>query len=659
MTLPPLVLDDLTWETLTDAARRRIPAASDGRWTLHAPVDPGITLLELLAYLLEQRLYRLDRTPDDLVRAVLELLGVTGPRPARPAATVLRLSADGVVVVPAGAVVSRDPVQQVTFALDDAVTVLPLSGEAPRLLVDGRDHSTDLREGRGVPLSADFQLSFTRTGEPAAPEAGTTLSLLLDLDAPDASPPSWHPDAVADVPPPAVLTWHWFDPGRDGERPVGGVVDGTAGLRRSGVVELPLPAAWCADGAGPQPAAYGLRVRAEDFTWSQPPILRQAVPDVAVARHAEQRRVTDADLGRQLESWRRLPGRRIVLPDAARRLLPGPRLRIRRGGSAQDWREVATLAFSGPGDRVFTVDREAGALCFGDGLTGAIPVPDAASKDPVVRVEYRLGGGEAGNGGPGGGWLLAEQPDPNTFVDATAVTAAEGGREPETVQEARTRATDDLATGHRAVTAEDYAALARATPGVAVARAHVAVGADPGYPCSDVPGAVTVRVLPEVVRDDRILADPAVPAAVRPDPGLLTAVRAHLAGARLLGAEVYVDGPRYRTVRLRAELGGRPADPARVRAALRLALRRYLDPVVGGDRGDGWPFGDPLRPTALMRIAQQAVADAADVVAVAVGLDGAEPTADCGDTPLRDDELPALASTTLTVRPPGRPGGAR
>ena len=57
MSLPPLVLDDLTWETLTGAARRRIPAASAGAWTLHAPVDPGVTLLELLAYLLEQRLY--------------------------------------------------------------------------------------------------------------------------------------------------------------------------------------------------------------------------------------------------------------------------------------------------------------------------------------------------------------------------------------------------------------------------------------------------------------------------------------------------------------------------------------------------------------------------------------------------------------------------
>jgi hypothetical protein len=57
MAIPQITLDDLTWADLSAAARGRIPAGSNGRWTLHAPVDPGITLLELHAWLLEQRLY--------------------------------------------------------------------------------------------------------------------------------------------------------------------------------------------------------------------------------------------------------------------------------------------------------------------------------------------------------------------------------------------------------------------------------------------------------------------------------------------------------------------------------------------------------------------------------------------------------------------------
>ena len=64
MALEPLILDDLTWDDLVQAARSRIPAASRGAWTLHAPVDPGITLLELFAAQLEERLFWLDQPCD-------------------------------------------------------------------------------------------------------------------------------------------------------------------------------------------------------------------------------------------------------------------------------------------------------------------------------------------------------------------------------------------------------------------------------------------------------------------------------------------------------------------------------------------------------------------------------------------------------------------
>jgi hypothetical protein len=88
MSLPAVSLDDLDWAALTAAARARIPAASGGRWTLHAPVDPGVTLLELYAALLEQRLYWMDQTPDAMLRGGLALLG-EAPKDAAVAATVL------------------------------------------------------------------------------------------------------------------------------------------------------------------------------------------------------------------------------------------------------------------------------------------------------------------------------------------------------------------------------------------------------------------------------------------------------------------------------------------------------------------------------------------------------------------------------------------
>src|SRR5262245_59815011 len=129
MTMPAPKLDDLTWADMVVAIRRPIAAESDRAATLHAPADPGIALLELFAYLLEQRLYWLDQVPDSLVVAMLRLLGLDPPRSAVPAATVLRLSAEWpaavVPVVRAGTVLSRDPLARITFAIDHDVAVFP------------------------------------------------------------------------------------------------------------------------------------------------------------------------------------------------------------------------------------------------------------------------------------------------------------------------------------------------------------------------------------------------------------------------------------------------------------------------------------------------------------------------------------------------------
>ncbi|MGB3441260.1 MAG: hypothetical protein WBA97_21115, partial [Actinophytocola sp.] len=199
MTLPAPKLDDLTWADMMTAIRRRIPAESDGAWTLHAPVDPGVTLLELFAYLLEQRLYWLDQVPDELIVAILRLLGLALPSPARPATTVLQLTARwqdiDVPLVPAETRMSRDPAGRIIFTIDE-VAVFPVSGEDVTVLTD-RDRTEDLLARRGVPLlgtggaaaSARFTLPLTGTHPAPGP-----LSLLFEVDSPAA--PSWSPHAV-------------------------------------------------------------------------------------------------------------------------------------------------------------------------------------------------------------------------------------------------------------------------------------------------------------------------------------------------------------------------------------------------------------------------------------------------------------------------------
>ena len=647
MTLTPPKLDDLTWSALAEAARRRIPAESGGAWTLHAPVDPGVTLLELFAYLLEQRLYWLDQVPAPLVLSVLRLLGVAPPAAARSAASVVAFSSGStdpaIVTVGAGTVVTRDPAERILFTVESDVALVPLEPSATRLLAGGLDRSGDLTARRGVPLlpasrePAEFFLEF-RPPANARIARGTRLALLFELDVRGRVAPSWSPEAVAEVPPPAELNWSWV--ASDQAEIDADVLDGTGGLRRSGVVTVGLP----------EPSnGYVLRVSTAAATFSAPPVALAVVPNVGVVRHRRSLRAGDAELGDQVARWIRLPGQHLTLPGADG-LLVAADLRLRRGGAVQDWHAVPDLTFGGPGDRMVTVDRDAGELVFGDGLTGAIPVPDPVGSPgaPVVEVEYTVGGGVTGNGGMTGNWFLPA-PGDRGAVTGRNVVPADGGRDPETIDEARRRAGEELGRVHRAVTAADFAELVETAPGVVTGRAYVGVGEHPGYPGATVPGAVTVRVVPAVRRDDAAVADDAYVARLWPDPGMLAVVRARLGEARLIGTEVFVCPPRYRTVRLRVDLAGQPSDAAEVRALLGPALRRYLDPLIGGDSGSGWPFGGPLRPSGVLRAALAAVGDAAEVVAVAIGLDGAEPGESCADVALRPGELPALESIAIRV----------
>jgi hypothetical protein len=102
-------------------------------------------------------------------------------------------------------------------------------------------------------------------------------------------------------------------------------------------------------------------------------------------------------------------------------------------------------------------------------------------------------------------------------------------------------------------------------------------------------------------------------------------------------------------VALRVELSGTPADPAAVRATVRAALRRYLDPLLGGDGGDGWPFGEPLRPSALLRATQAVLGDLAQVEKVAIGVDGGAPSGGWESVPFGAGWLPALSEVQVAT----------
>ena len=653
--LETVTLDDLNWGEMVVAIRRRIAAASAGEWTLHAPVDPGITMLELFAFLLEQRVYWMDQGPDSLVRSALSLLGEQ-LRPTEAAATVMNfpnveqtttLCAHTQLTLPRSA-------PPLVFSTEREVVLLPFeeSGKRLCLYINGEDRTADLEHGKVVRLFPSdgkagevmFEL-WLRETLPAY-TAKKHLSLLFDLRDPPGVVPQWAPDAPAPAPPPAKIAW--FYSSADGETRFADneVEDGTAGLRRSGVVSLTIKTG-DATGWKPKPLdpaeklqRYLLWMRVEETTFSSPPRLERLIPNALIASH--KRKTRQHELRRELLP---LPGNVITLADLPEKepVKDHPaientiKLRIREAdGKWHLWKPTADLSFHGPADRVFVADRILGRIRFGDGLTGRLPVL-ANDGSPQLKVQYYVGGGTAGRLGANLDWEgegIATVKGIPACVPVRGVNVAqtEGGEDPETMAAARERAAAALRKQTRAVTRADYEEIARTVPGIAIKRAHAAVGLHPNHPCVPIPGAVTVFIVPDVSRPDVLgedsqefdgtLVESAFVAAPVPDPGALAVVAAKLEAVRLAGSEVFVSAPKYRPVVLTLEVESDADDANDISQKIRRRLRTFLDPLVGGDQGDGWPFGEPVRPSAILREAQSALGDRGSVVQLFIELPG-------------------------------------
>ena len=660
MALDRVVLDDLDWKGMVDAIRRRIPAASDGQWTLHAPVDPGITLLELFAWQLEQRLYRMDQVPDTLNRALLSMLG-TRPRRTRCARTVLQLLPGRAAAAAVGrrAEFTLDGAEPpMVFSTGTPLTLLKVKPKGLRLWVGEREHSADLEQGRVFRLfpaggeSASVRIELSLDEPPAQGGANTWFGLFLRLRTAASLAPQWSPDAAPGVPPPAPLAWLYR--ASDGSLRPFGVDDGTGGLRRSGIVRLRIPADWKAEPAG---LVYAIHLRTAQASFSSPPRLVSLVPNAVVARHARATRPLPDALSPPLGEWLPLPGNVIRLDekdvpavDSACVLCIKERDAKAPNGRWHRWWPTASFQAWGPSHRVFIVDRERAQLRFGDGLNGRLPVLSAAAADDSnIRFRYLVGGGSAGavgaSPGPDCDWQ-----DPNGIA-ARNLTESVGGKEAETLEQARQRSAAMLRIATRAITRSDFEDIALSTPGVAVRRAHAAIGKHPQHPCNPVPGAVTVYVVPDVPRDklDSDLVEAAFVAAPIPDPGMLAAVTARLDRARLVTTELFVSAPHYRAVRLRAVLRGDVHDPSALRQSIHDRLERFLDPLVGGDDSSGWTFGEPVRASVMLREVQAAVDNEARVARVAIGIDDDEPNESCRAVSIGAHELVWLKAVELQL----------
>jgi predicted phage baseplate assembly protein len=192
MNIPLPDLDDRRWADLVDEGRALIPVYGP-EWTDHNAHDPGITLMELFAWIAEMDIYQLNRIPDLHKRKFLQLVGVS-PRPPQPSRGVVAFALDGLPELPLPASVELtgvDPGAIVTaFRTRRAVTIQP--GRLQAVLSETNGLFVDLTDAmqRGEPLpvfgtepgsGATLYLGFS---DPFPVQ--TEVSLFFDSDDPGA-----------------------------------------------------------------------------------------------------------------------------------------------------------------------------------------------------------------------------------------------------------------------------------------------------------------------------------------------------------------------------------------------------------------------------------------------------------------------------------------
>jgi predicted phage baseplate assembly protein len=164
--------------------------------------------------------------------------------------------------------------------------------------------------------------------------------------------------------------------------------------------------------------------------------------------------------------------------------------------------------------------------------------------------------------------------------------------DPETVELAKARVPQILRSRGRAVTAADYEALARlADPRVQRARCVQPVS---GNGDSFLAGRVYLLLVPKVNRAETYIA----PDQLDVEDDLRDAVRRYLDRYRLLTVRLDIREPEYAWIAVDVTVvSSVDSDPERVRADAERRLYQFLNPIVGGTRGDGWPFSRDLYPS--------------------------------------------------------------
>lgn len=700
-------LDDETFEELVKEARSLIPQYSHDQWTDHNIHDPGITFIELFAWLAEMQIYQLNRVTDANYKKFLKLVGLYpyDAQPSRVDITFKDIKHEK-KIEKGRQVFAWADTEKIIFETEEDINLLPLSLKSvittyDSIIID----NTDANEkeniffaafGEKPRVGAALELGFDKI----LPEKEMQITVILyEKDLPPLDTSGGEPV------PSASVVWEYFN-GKDLNREKWNTLnvkkDTTLALTRSGRVVFDVPSSvkrrnkyyWirCRLAGGSYEIAplvdrmlintvsavqietiqnemlgEGLGIPEQKVWLKRKPIMRRTAPDSSFFSMGDildwhgllktiksqaksikpspgkriwslfdqrtQDLISEWDedqipsselkksalfaLNKVLESrgmYAAGPFEEIKIPPELKNLIENLEIitdtelralnrfliesaypdKIKdylviqvqeKNGKWETWIEVDDFESSGPRDLHYVFDPDKGEVTFGNGLNGRIP----PEKCGIRALLYKITQGSRGNI-PRGQKFSIEMEE----FDGENLVEASGGRDAESIDYAKARARMDFNATTRAVTSEDYEILALSTPGLRVARAKAIPDYNHDYPCTNIPGSVTVVVVP-YSREGKTIS--------KPGTGFIQTISKYLDLHRLITADLYVIGPEYVQVSVLCRINIKKGfGPSGVEKRVKDALAAFLDPLKGGPQGSGWIFGRAVYPSEIYQI---------------------------------------------------------
>jgi predicted phage baseplate assembly protein len=560
------------------------PLAPD--WTDHNAHDPGITFMELLAWVAEAQVYSLSRLRRDERASYAALLGLqqkgtTAARgilwadrqdPSSPFLTFVRS-----MVLPADTVIN--------VAGEDAPTFRPVTellwapgsiGKLATRHADGRvaDHTATNARGGAVfhPLGdtggpgAVLTMTFTCRNENGLfgrePDMAKRAPWAIGYRAAPAS------DGAVDVAASGKSTSRRGTAlsatlvTADRRTPLRIVADSTEGLLTTGALLLDLQAV---EGS---PSQFTLELRAPRGS-ARPPRALRIEPNVIPIQQGR-------SIAREPHRANGEPDWSLTLDETGVRFGPGERpitVEVADPIGIREW-APGRISDLGPGDEKYEFNPRTGQVTFGNGVNGRIP-----SDGADVLVSYAVSDGEQGRVARNRKWRVAGfpgdfgvNPDPVTGGSATSDWIDE-----------RRAARRSWREDHALISPGDIVAAAKKTPLIEVARAWIAP-VSARAPRTGVVRLIAMRSRPDGVE----------PATTPETPRWRETIRRHLAGRMPLGTRLQVIAPTYVDFSIDATLDVEPGrDPETVRKAVNRTLDRRLA-LVSANRSAERQFGVPV-----------------------------------------------------------------